>query len=85
MCAACDAPLPRGGETRPRHPAIALDRAGHRRPVTDAGTIRLPDLATHRADGTSTIANAVSDDGRTIAGQSDDASGTIKPVVWRCH
>ena len=53
--------------------------------LTDASTVRLPDLAKHRSDGTATIANAVSDDGRTIAGQSDDAGGTINAVVWRCH
>jgi len=64
---------------------IGNDKQGYAVMVTDAGTIRLPDLAAHNADGTSTIANAVSDDGRTIAGQSDDASGTIKPVIWRCH
>jgi uncharacterized membrane protein len=64
---------------------IGTDKKGYAVLVTDAGTVRLPDLATHGADGTSTIPNAVSDDGRTISGQSDDASGTIKPVLWRCH
>jgi hypothetical protein len=45
----------------------------------------LPDLASHQPDGLSTIATTLSDDGRTIAGQSDDATGTIQAVVWRCR
>jgi hypothetical protein len=44
-----------------------------------------PDLATHEPNGLSTIPSAVSDDGRTIAGQSDDPTGTIQAVVWRCR
>ena len=52
--------------------------------VTDKGTVRLPDLGRHRADGTATIAGTLSDDGRLIAGQSDDENGTIQAVLWRC-
>jgi uncharacterized membrane protein len=49
------------------------------------GTVRLPDLASHGPDGLSTIASSLSDDGRTIAGQSDTASGSIQAVVWHCR
>jgi uncharacterized membrane protein len=46
-------------------------------------TVTLPDLA--KPGELSTIANTLSDDGRTIAGQSDDATDTIQPVVWHCQ
>jgi uncharacterized membrane protein len=47
--------------------------------------IVLPEVAKHQAGTLSTIANAMSDDGKVIAGQSDDASDTIRPVVWHCQ
>jgi hypothetical protein len=53
--------------------------------VTGTTTVLLPDLAPHPTDGLSTIATTVSDDGRTIAGQSDDATGAIQAVVWHCQ
>jgi len=46
-------------------------------------TVTLPDLA--EPGQLSTIANTLSDDGRTIAGQSDDATDTIQAVVWHCQ
>ncbi|MDQ7904098.1 hypothetical protein RB614_06120 [Phytohabitans sp. ZYX-F-186] len=60
---------------------------GQGRAVLVAGdrTVVLPDLADRAPDGLSTIASTLSDDGRTIGGQSDDASGTIQAVVWRCR
>jgi uncharacterized membrane protein len=47
--------------------------------------IVLPEVAKHQAGTLSTIANTMSDDGRVIAGQSDDASDTIRAVVWHCQ
>jgi len=64
---------------------IGTDKQGRAVLVTGTGTVVLPELANHEADGMSTIPNAVSDDGRTIAGQSDDATGTIQAVVWHCR
>jgi uncharacterized membrane protein len=64
---------------------IGTDKQGRAVLATGTGTVVLPDLATHTADGLSTIPNTVSDDGRIIAGQSDDATGTIQAVVWRCR
>jgi uncharacterized membrane protein len=47
--------------------------------------IVLPEVAEHQAGTLSTIANTISDDGKVIAGQSDDASDTIRAVVWHCQ
>ncbi|MFG3709163.1 hypothetical protein ACGF7U_31155 [Micromonospora sp. NPDC047670] len=63
---------------------LGTDKQGRAVLVTDAATVVLPGLTAGRPDGLSTIATTVSDDGRTIGGQSDDASGTIQAVVWRC-
>ncbi|BBH68684.1 hypothetical protein ACTI_53690 [Actinoplanes sp. OR16] len=60
------------------------DRKGYAVLVTGEKTIRLPDLGKHRSDGTATIASTLSDDGTLIAGQSDDRSGTIQAVLWKC-
>ena len=46
--------------------------------------IVLPEVAKHPAGTLSTIANTLSDDGKVIGGQSDDASDTIRAVVWHC-
>jgi uncharacterized membrane protein len=64
---------------------VGTDAEGYAVLVTNAGPVRLPDLGKHREDGTATIANSVSDDGRIIAGQSDDRTGTIQAVLWRCE
>ena len=61
------------------------DKQGRTVLVTGTASVLLPDLAPHPTDLLSTIASAVSDDGRTIAGQSDDATGTIQAVVWHCQ
>jgi uncharacterized membrane protein len=44
----------------------------------------LPDLARHGARDTN-IAATLSDDGRVIGGQSDDAAGVLQAVAWRCR
>jgi hypothetical protein len=63
---------------------IGTDAQG--RSVLDTGTatVLLPGLTAHTADGLSTIASTLSDDGRTIAGQSDDTTGAIQAVMWHC-
>lgn len=53
--------------------------------VTDAGTVALPELAPHDPGLLTNIPSWVSDDGSLITGQSDDATDTIQPVVWRCE
>ena len=75
-----------GAETTNAHGwQVGMDRQGRAVLRTDAGTVVLPDLAGHRPGGLSTIATTLSDDGRTIAGQSEDPSGKIQAVVWRCR
>jgi hypothetical protein len=52
---------------------------------TETGTVTLPGLP--QRTGTDTlgvIPNTLSDDGRTIAGQSDDNTDTLRAVVWKC-
>jgi uncharacterized membrane protein len=44
----------------------------------------LPGLAPNPQDHYAHIANTLSDDGRTVAGQSNDANGVIQAVVWHC-
>ncbi|MGN9912929.1 hypothetical protein ACTMTJ_35870 [Phytohabitans sp. LJ34] len=46
-------------------------------------TVVLPDLG--EPGNLATIANTLSDDGRTVAGQSDDSTDTIQAVVWHCE
>jgi uncharacterized membrane protein len=64
---------------------VGVDKQGRAVLVTDAGTVVLPGLAGHEPGGLANIPNTLSDDGRTIGGQSDDATGTIQAVVWRCR
>ncbi|GAA4672740.1 hypothetical protein [Phytohabitans rumicis] len=64
---------------------VGTDQQGRAVLVADAVTVVLPDLHSHTPNGLSNIATTVSDDGRTVAGQSDDATGTIQAIVWRCQ
>jgi hypothetical protein len=64
---------------------IGTDQQGHAVLVAGTAPVLLPDLATHEPNGLSTIASTLSDDGHTIAGQSDDATGTIQAIVWHCR
>jgi uncharacterized membrane protein len=61
---------------------IGTDKPGHAMLVTDKGTVILPELG--KVAPNSNIPNSISDDGRIIGGQSDDAGGTIHAVIWRC-
>jgi uncharacterized membrane protein len=56
------------------------------RPALLAGgkRIALPELAKHDAGTLSTIPKTISDDGKIISGQSDDAADVIHAVIWRC-
>jgi uncharacterized membrane protein len=63
---------------------VGTDQQGRGLLVTDAGSVVLPDLSTHKAGELTNIATTISDDGRTIAGQADDRAGVIQAVVWRC-
>jgi uncharacterized membrane protein len=64
---------------------VGTDEQGRAVLVAGAATVVLPDLAGHQPGGLANIATTLSDDGRTIGGQSDDATGTIQAVVWRCR
>jgi uncharacterized membrane protein len=60
-----------------------VDEQGNAVFVADK-TTKLPSLAGQKKQPLANIASSLSDDGRTIGGQSDDATGTIQAVVWRC-
>ena len=64
---------------------VGTDRQGRAAFLSDTGLLVLPDLATHRPNELTNIPTTLSDDGRTIAGQADDAAGTIHAVVWHCQ
>jgi hypothetical protein len=64
---------------------VGLSTEGRAVLVTDAGTVALPELAPHEPGQLTNIPGTVSDDGSLITGQSDDATDTIQPVVWRCE
>ncbi|MFC6022027.1 hypothetical protein ACFP2T_38420 [Plantactinospora solaniradicis] len=64
---------------------VGTDKQGRAVLVADGAPVVLPGLAGHRPGGLSDIPTTLSDDGRTIAGQSDDATGIIQAVVWRCR
>ena len=52
--------------------------------LTDAGLVNLPEIEPHeRMNGD--VPTAVSDDGRIVAGQSEDAKNVIQAVVWNCR
>ncbi|BCB77820.1 hypothetical protein GCM10022251_38570 [Phytohabitans flavus] len=64
---------------------VGTDKQGRAVLVADDQAVVLPALDVRTPDGLSNIPNTVSDDGRTIGGQSDDHSDTIQAVVWRCR
>jgi hypothetical protein len=65
---------------------VGTDQKGHAVLVSDAGALTLPSLVS-QVQGTDNIAYVISDDGRTIAGQSvlGDQDHTVRAVVWHCH
>ncbi|MBQ0895311.1 hypothetical protein KBX37_19775 [Micromonospora sp. U56] len=64
---------------------VGTDKQGRAVLVADAEPVVLPALAGGQPTAVSNIATTLSDDGRTVAGQSDDATDTIQAVVWRCR
>jgi len=64
---------------------VGTDHQGRAVFMAGTATVTLPDLYAHQKDDLQNIATTVSDDGRTIAGQSDDATTAIQAVVWRCQ
>jgi hypothetical protein len=63
---------------------IGIDPQGRGRLSTDKGSVVLPDLAFHTPDGLHNIPWVMSDDGRTIGGQSDTKDEVIHAVAWTC-
>jgi hypothetical protein len=63
---------------------VGSDQKGRGLFLSDNGPVVLPDLAGH-GDPLDVIATAVSDDGRTIAGQAEDADEVIQAVIWHCQ
>jgi len=61
------------------------DGQGHAVFIAEGKTLVLPAVPGQKLAPLANIATTLSDDGRTIGGQSDDATGTIQAVVWRCH
>lgn len=64
---------------------IGTDKQGRAALATGTAVVPLAGLSGHQPGGLSDIPTTLSDDGRVISGQSDDASGTIQAVVWRCQ
>jgi uncharacterized membrane protein len=63
---------------------VGTDLQGRAMFLSPAGPVVLPALAAHEPGNLKNIATTVSDDGRTIGGQSDDSNEVIRAVVWRC-
>jgi uncharacterized membrane protein len=64
---------------------VGLDAEERAVLIAGAAPVVLPDLARHQPRDLTTIATTVSDDGRIIGGQSDDAADTIRAIVWHCR
>jgi uncharacterized membrane protein len=63
---------------------VGVTKSGYAILDLDGPTIKLPMLADHKPGLLTNIPNTISDDGRAIGGQSDDADDVIQAVVWRC-
>jgi hypothetical protein len=64
---------------------VGINKQGRAVLLAGADPVKLPELAPHEPGGLTNIPSTLSDDGRIVAGQSDDASDTIQAVVWRCR
>ncbi|GAA2884552.1 hypothetical protein Acy02nite_17770 [Actinoplanes cyaneus] len=62
-----------------------VGKQGGAKLLADEHLIALPGLAPAGGDRLADLANTLSDDGRTIGGQSDDANDNIQPVLWHCE
>jgi uncharacterized membrane protein len=63
---------------------VGIDARGRGLLVTDRGPVVLPDLVFHTPGGMHDIPWVLSDDGRTVAGQSDTKDDVIHAVIWTC-
>jgi hypothetical protein len=63
---------------------IGINTDGRAQFRSEAGPLALPELAPHPPGGLSNIPTTLSDDGKTIGGQSDDRDSVIHAVVWTC-
>ncbi|MFC7275310.1 hypothetical protein ACFQS1_15085 [Paractinoplanes rhizophilus] len=63
---------------------VGITKQGRAALLAGGKRIELPALAQHEPGLLTNVPNAISDDGRVISGQSDDASDTIRAVIWRC-
>lgn len=63
---------------------VGTDTQGRGLLVTDTRSVVLPDLVLHKPGELKNIPETVSDDGKVIAGQSDDKNDVIHAVVWTC-
>ena len=65
---------------------VGSDKQGRAVLVAGDTPVLLPPLAKKKQTNVSNIPSTLSDDGRIVAGQSDDddANDTIKAVVWHC-
>ena len=75
----------RAGSVNAQGWAVGTDQRERAVLVAGATPVLLPALVNQKPNGVSNIASTLSDDGRTVAGQSDDATGTIQAVVWHCQ
>jgi uncharacterized membrane protein len=63
---------------------VGVTKSGYAILDVDGPTFKLPMLADHKPGLLTNIPKTISDDGRTIGGQSDDAKDVIHAVLWRC-
>jgi hypothetical protein len=63
---------------------VGTDAQGRGLLVAGGKKVQLPDGYLHKAGEQSNIPETISDDGKVIGGQADDAGGTIHAVVWHC-
>lgn len=81
--------LPTGDGVWPQHGnaqgwVVGSTADGRATLLTDQGALALPGLKDRRGSP-SNLARTVSDDGRTVAGQNDNAKGEPQAVRWRCR
>jgi uncharacterized membrane protein len=63
---------------------VGISKQGRAVLLAGGAPVKLPELAPHKPGGLTNIPSTLSDDGRLVAGQSDDATDTIQAVVWHC-
>ena len=85
VCSATYKILTEGAVRLAEQTATSAEPAAIKRTFTDMAA-RVDDELTRTTDpGLRDALKSISDDGRLLTGQADDATGTIQPVVWRCR